>query len=61
MSEPEDTLFTRRGAVTAVAKECRISTAAVSQWRKTGIPTKRLPVVIRVLTEKFGARQEQAA
>ena len=61
MSEPEDTLFTRRGAVTAVARECRISTAAVSQWRKTGIPPKRLPVVMRVLEEKFGPQKEQAA
>ncbi len=60
MPSLEDTLFTRRGAVTAVAKECRISTAAVSQWRKAGIPEKRLPAVAKVLEEKFG-QQARAA
>lgn len=51
MSSLHDLLFSRRGAVTAVAKECQISTAAVSQWRKTGIPQARIEAVSKVLRE----------
>lgn len=43
------TLYSLRGAVTAVARELDISDAAVSQWKKRGIPTKRIPEVAAVL------------
>lgn len=39
------TLYTTRGAVTAVARALGISTAAVSQWRARGIPDDRKAAV----------------
>ena len=37
------------GGVTAVSKICEISTAAVAQWRKKGIPKPR----VQFLRERF--------
>jgi pyruvate kinase len=39
--------FEKRGAVTAVARGCGISTAAVSRWRR--VPKSRLDEVSRIL------------
>jgi hypothetical protein len=39
------TLYTTRGAVTAVARALSISDAAVSQWKKRGIPDDRREAV----------------
>lgn len=36
-------IFSRRGAVTAIAAKCGLTTAAVSQWRR--VPTKHLDAV----------------
>lgn len=38
-----------RGATKAVAKELGISEAAVSQWRKAGVPEKHRATVDRVI------------
>lgn len=45
------TLYTTRGAVTAVAITLGISLAAVSQWRRRGIPEDRVPAVEAALRE----------
>lgn len=37
------------GGTTVVASCCKVSTAAVSQWKKTGIPSAQ----IRFLREKY--------
>jgi len=39
------TLYSTRGAVTAVARELGISDAAVSQWKRRGIPVRREPEI----------------
>lgn len=41
----EHTLYTTRGAISAVARDLGISTAAVSMWRRRGIPPGRLEAV----------------
>lgn len=45
------TLYQTRGAVTAVADALRISDAAVSQWKRRGIPENRRADVERVLVQ----------
>lgn len=40
-----------RGASKAIAAELGISDAAVSQWRKAGIPEKHRAVVQRVIAD----------
>lgn len=49
------TLYSTRGAVTAVAKKLGISDAAVSQWKTRGIPSRRLDDVERALREHLAA------
>jgi hypothetical protein len=49
MDELESLLFSRRGAVKAVSEEANISAAAVSQWKRNGIPLRRRELVARVL------------
>ncbi len=39
------TLYATRGAVTSVAGALRVSVAAVSQWKRRGIPAGRLDAV----------------
>ena len=51
MDDLRNALFRTRLAVRAVAKECDISAAAVSQWRKSGIPANRRAAVEKVLAE----------
>lgn len=43
------TVIDALGGVTAVSKVCEISTAAVAQWRRYGIPKARL----QYLRERF--------
>lgn len=45
------TLYTTRGASKAVSVALGISDAAVSQWRKRGIPADRVTDVERALAE----------
>ena len=47
----EHTLYTTRGAVTAVAAALGISRAAVSQWRRIGIPPGRRAAIEAALAE----------
>jgi DNA-binding transcriptional regulator YdaS (Cro superfamily) len=57
------TLYSLRGGVTAVARELGISDAAVSQWKRRGIPEARLESVERVLRQlqdDGGARASKA-
>jgi DNA-binding transcriptional regulator YdaS (Cro superfamily) len=49
MGDLESILFSRRGGVKAAAEACGISPAAVSQWKKAGIPAKRRAAVAQVL------------
>ena len=55
------TLFQRRGAVSHVAKKLNISTAAVSQWKKRGIPSDRTGDVDRALLLMDGGPVEGQA
>lgn len=55
-----NTLYTTRGAVSAVARGLGISIAAVSQWKKRGIPPRRVADVARVLRDYLG-QPERAA
>ncbi len=45
------TLYTTRGAGKAVAEALGISDAAVSQWKRRGIPSDRQAEVERVLAD----------
>lgn len=49
MDELATLLFSRRGAVKAVSEAASISAAAVSQWKRNGIPDRRRELVARVL------------
>ncbi len=58
------TLYATRGAVSAVAAAIGVSSAAVSQWRRRGIPTKRMPAIeeaLRVHLASIGVTEVNAA
>lgn len=55
------TLYTTRGAGKAVAEALGISDAAVSQWRKRGIPEDRRADVERVLTQFIASLSPELA
>lgn len=45
------TLFSTRGAISAVARRLGVTAACVSQWRKRGIPARRMADVDAALRE----------
>jgi DNA-binding transcriptional regulator YdaS (Cro superfamily) len=55
------TLYTTRGAVTAVAARLGISDAAVSQWKTRGIPERRIADVEAALREYLATLRAEVA
>jgi DNA-binding transcriptional regulator YdaS (Cro superfamily) len=55
------TLYTTRGAVTAVAKRLGISDAAVSRWKTRGIPPNRAAEVETALRDYVAEAGRRAA
>jgi hypothetical protein len=55
------TIQITRGAVKAIAEDLGISLAAVSKWKRCGIPPARLPAVKIVLERHIAAGVAAAA
>lgn len=58
---PDSAVIDALGGPTAVAGLCRISSQAVSQWRRTGIPSARRDYLSLLRPQAFEASSETAA
>jgi hypothetical protein len=55
-----DALIDELGGTVAVARLCEVTSQAVTQWRRTGIPRARLMYLRAVKPAAFAGREQSA-
>ena len=61
MEHTDSVIIDKLGGTSKVAELCRVSSQAVSKWRREGIPPARRMFLELVLPEAFDAHSDQAA
>ncbi|MBK9363039.1 MAG: hypothetical protein IPM99_18995 [Rubrivivax sp.] len=57
---PDSVVIDRMGGSVAVARVCRVTSQAVSQWRRSGIPPARRQFLELLVPHVFEGQMERA-